>query len=391
MKNADVVVVKDDHKVIDGIETSYRIYNDGTVRVISKSNVDTDLSKDTSFDLSSHIHYDKKLYSMEMLDGLDCYASYKPFADNTSKSYPLIFDEHKENDTFATAADIVVCNEDSYPDRLSKGDVLLDLKFSLVGEFDTEGTYIDVNSCEIDVIPELITLSPESTEDSVLWYDSDRSDGLVYECSIKKSGVIDYVIYNADPTPEHDHEGKLYSLNKDFGFKVPDGYAVAYDFASTVQGIGIDKTDEKDGYSLYHIWDGALKPKSEEDVKEPKSEKGAFFWARLTPKDRTEFNDIEFAGLHTIDGEMLKYIDEYNHINSGDANCDGNVDLSDAVMIMQSIANPSRYQLSEQGNLNADCTSKLTLGKSCDGVTNMDALTIQQYLLDLVDSLPSIK
>lgn len=391
MKNADLTVVKEDHTIGDGIETSYQIYNDGTVRVISKSIVDVELTKDNISDFSGHIYYDKSLYSMEMLDGLDCYASYKPFADNSTKSYPLIFDEHKLSDTFATTTDILVRNYDGYPDKLSKGDILLDLKFSLVGELDNEGTYIDVNSCGFHVNSEMVTILPESTDDSLLWYDVERDNGFIYECSIKKSGVIDYVIYNADPMVEPDHEGSLYKITKDFGFRVPDGYTVSYDFASTVQGIGIEKTSESEGYSSYYIGKNAVKPDPEVGATEPKAEKGAFFWARLSPKDRTEFNDIDFAGLTPISGEMLKHIDSYSHILSGDANCDGSVDLSDAVMIMQSIANPSKYQLSEQGNLNADCTSKISLNKSGDGVTNMDALTIQQYALELIDSLPYVK
>jgi hypothetical protein len=66
----------------------------------------------------------------------------------------------------------------------------------------------------------------------------------------------------------------------------------------------------------------------------------------------------------------------------GDANCDGNVDMSDAVLIMQSIANPSKYKLTEEGKANADCAG------GGDGVTNADALAIQKYKLQLIDKLP---
>lgn len=59
----------------------------------------------------------------------------------------------------------------------------------------------------------------------------------------------------------------------------------------------------------------------------------------------------------------------------GDANCDKIVDMSDAVMIMQSLANPDKYQISEQGRKNADMNG--------DGVTNADALSIQKMLLKL--------
>ena len=75
---------------------------------------------------------------------------------------------------------------------------------------------------------------------------------------------------------------------------------------------------------------------------------------------------------------------------SGDANCDGTVDLADAVLIMQSISNPSRYgikgdderRITDEGLKNADCCN------TGDGVTNADALAIQKYKLSLVDSLP---
>ncbi len=74
----------------------------------------------------------------------------------------------------------------------------------------------------------------------------------------------------------------------------------------------------------------------------------------------------------------------------GDANCDKVVNMADAVLIMQYIANPSKYGLNgsdethmtEQGKLNADCAG------GNDGVTNLDALGIQQYILKLVDKLP---
>ena len=75
----------------------------------------------------------------------------------------------------------------------------------------------------------------------------------------------------------------------------------------------------------------------------------------------------------------------------GDANCDGGVDLADAVIIMQELANPNKFgvngtdehHITEKGLKNADCCN---VG---DGVTNNDALAIQQYLLKLVDKLPT--
>ncbi len=74
---------------------------------------------------------------------------------------------------------------------------------------------------------------------------------------------------------------------------------------------------------------------------------------------------------------------------AGDANMDGTVDLSDAVLIMQSLANPDKYGLkgtdenhiTEQGTANADV-------EGGDGMTVNDALVIQKYLLGLIPSLP---
>ncbi|MDE6093037.1 MAG: DUF5620 domain-containing protein, partial [Ruminococcus sp.] len=55
----------------------------------------------------------------------------------------------------------------------------------------------------------------------------------------------------------------------------------------------------------------------------------------------------------------------------GDANIDGKVNISDAVLIMQSIANPEEFTVTDQGKLNGDVIDN---GK---GLTNLDALAIQ--------------
>ena len=67
----------------------------------------------------------------------------------------------------------------------------------------------------------------------------------------------------------------------------------------------------------------------------------------------------------------------------GDSNCDGGVDMSDAVMIMQALSNPNKYgrggtdknAITDQGWINADCNG------ANDGVSNNDALAVQMYLL----------
>jgi len=66
----------------------------------------------------------------------------------------------------------------------------------------------------------------------------------------------------------------------------------------------------------------------------------------------------------------------------GDANCDKQVNMADAVMIMQANANPDKYTLTDEGKNNADVFDR------GDGITNKDALAIQQYKLGLVKELP---
>ncbi len=77
----------------------------------------------------------------------------------------------------------------------------------------------------------------------------------------------------------------------------------------------------------------------------------------------------------------------------GDANCDGNVNMADAVIIMQSLANPNKYgiygtdetHITAQGEKNGDMDG--------NGLTNADALEIQKKILkidtDRIDDTPS--
>ena len=66
----------------------------------------------------------------------------------------------------------------------------------------------------------------------------------------------------------------------------------------------------------------------------------------------------------------------------GDANLDGDVSLADALLILQHVANVQKYEMSEQAELNADVYNR------GDGLTAMEALTIQKYDAKLVTTLP---
>ncbi len=78
----------------------------------------------------------------------------------------------------------------------------------------------------------------------------------------------------------------------------------------------------------------------------------------------------------------------------GDANCDGQILLNDAVLIMQAIGNPDVYgvngsdaaHITEQGVANGDVAG----GDNDNGgdlLTNADALRIQQFLIHIVDKI----
>lgn len=74
----------------------------------------------------------------------------------------------------------------------------------------------------------------------------------------------------------------------------------------------------------------------------------------------------------------------------GDADCDDDIFLNDAVLVMQAVGNPDVYgekgsdssHITAQGALNAD------VYENGSKLTNMDALAIQKYLLGLIKELP---
>ena len=80
------------------------------------------------------------------------------------------------------------------------------------------------------------------------------------------------------------------------------------------------------------------------------------------------YSPVSFTEPYAADADIER---------SGDANGDGNTDLSDAVRIMQALANPDKYQLSYVGRFNGDVSN------TGDGITVGDAQEIQTRLLNL--------
>ncbi|MBO5104161.1 MAG: dockerin type I repeat-containing protein [Ruminococcus sp.] len=93
-----------------------------------------------------------------------------------------------------------------------------------------------------------------------------------------------------------------------------------------------------------------------------------FFEAIQKIKDETSLILQGVKELSPI--TVTDVVNEIEPTLSGDTDCDGKVNINDAVFVMQSIANPDKYQLSEQGKANADIDG--------NGLTLSDAVTIQE-------------
>ncbi|MDO4864360.1 MAG: dockerin type I repeat-containing protein, partial [Ruminococcus sp.] len=99
----------------------------------------------------------------------------------------------------------------------------------------------------------------------------------------------------------------------------------------------------------------------------------AAIMATAVPFAASAENSLTFAGAGIRDGVSTA---------AGDANLDGYVTVSDAVAILQYIANKDKYSLKEQGRLNGDVFNR------GDGLTAADALSIQKYDAGALKKLP---
>jgi endo-1,4-beta-xylanase len=100
-----------------------------------------------------------------------------------------------------------------------------------------------------------------------------------------------------------------------------------------------------------------------------------------TTTSTTTSTDTNTTTTTTVTGELPITL-------AGDANNDGQVDMGDAVLIMQCLANPNKFDvngtdehhITVQGKVNAD------VDKESEGLTTNDALCIQEYLLGKIKS-----
>ena len=85
------------------------------------------------------------------------------------------------------------------------------------------------------------------------------------------------------------------------------------------------------------------------------------------------------------DGKTVLGIDLNADSLGGDVNCDNDVDMADAVLIMQALANPDKYgeNGSDENHLTALGRTNADIEGDEDGMTNRDALAIQKRLLHI--------
>ena len=96
------------------------------------------------------------------------------------------------------------------------------------------------------------------------------------------------------------------------------------------------------------------------------------FYREIYGEEETEAAETETTSIKSY----MNNIDIFTPRN-GDANCDEDMNMADAVLIMQSIANPDKYTITDEGKYNADVNS------TGDGITSKDAQAIQRKLLGL--------
>nr|AEV59080.1 scaffoldin C [Ruminococcus flavefaciens] len=136
------------------------------------------------------------------------------------------------------------------------------------------------------------------------------------------------------------------------------------------------------------------------------AKQGAVSELKIVPIDRPTYSDSDSTNAEIgcgyesngkpvkvatklVNGSVTVGSSELTAKLRGDANCDSQVDMSDIVLIMQSLANPNKYglngtadtHLTEQGIANGDVDA------SVKGITGGDALKIQKWLLKLISEL----
>ena len=84
--------------------------------------------------------------------------------------------------------------------------------------------------------------------------------------------------------------------------------------------------------------------------------------------------------------ENVSVVSDVPAVTKGDTNCDDQVDMADAVLIMQALANPDKYGEKANGYGRLTALGKLNGDMNGDGLTVGDAQAIQKKLLGLSEN-----
>ncbi len=229
---------------------------------------------------------------------------------------------------------------------------------------------------------------------NVNWHDMDSLDGTYWEVAIKgvpqgymyPSSINKSILISRDGVAEvtveiplaPDYSTMTFELaltDKDTG-KAVSGVEFSISGKESGNDLGTKTYVSGDGLNVIDMkWDNITDPSKTT-------------WTCLITSvpegyDMPEDPDIVFV-FHTLNKVSSSRELTANGSSDlwGDANCSGEVNMADAVAIMRSQADPDDYALSAKGKRLADVTG------NGDGVTNADALTIQQYEAGIVTELP---
>ena len=111
--------------------------------------------------------------------------------------------------------------------------------------------------------------------------------------------------------------------------------------------------------------------------------------------ERSDVKGIEItggSGTYEDPFILALIIDESiapNVPTAGDADCNGEVGMNDVVLIMQALSNNDKYgpEGTDSSHITDDGMKNSDVEGNGNGVTSMDALQVQKYLLSLVDEL----
>ncbi len=331
----------------------------------------------TGFD--NPVLYDTKQYSLAVEnDTFGLFAEWSPFTqqkNSLAPSYANMWEGRYDDAEFDSRLECFLpfsIKAEKMPDVINAGDTLFTLRFTpCMNDFTMHDVYIVAE--RIKITPSAVKLNPNeiiTTENpyAIAFAKCDSERGYM----IYPNG--DIIITMSNHRYEEDDDESIF-VDKKLHLSVPEGYTANVSFADDVKNTSAKALD-KGVYEINYTF----------DVIQDRGYLCSFTLHRNAPVKE----DIYLAG--DMDDTLII---EHGLINRfaptgiwGDANTDEKVNMADVVLIMQSIANPDKYGLNheegitEQGLLNAD------VYENGGGVTNMDALTIQKYLLELIESLP---